>query len=826
MLKGLTSTEVLELRKKYGSNSLPEKKGLVWPKILLSQFINPTAAIIFAVCLISILLGEINDAFMAGAVILVDVAMGFYQEYKAEKTFKALKNLIHPSATVIRNKTRLKIDSSELVPGDYVVISNGDRLPADGTIVESTNLLINEAILTGEQEPIQKGLSKDKNIVYMGTIVLAGQGIFKVEKIGSETKFGKISQSLADIKEEPTDLQKKISKFSKSLVVIVLVMCALIFLFGIITGVAVWDMLRLSIILVIAAIPEGLPIVITVILALGMKRILKRQGLVKRLVSIETLGATTVICTDKTGTLTEGVMKVMKTDFTDEVKALTSIIINNEQKSGMELALWDYAKEKAKNDFFYNIVDSSKKIFEVPFDSKIKYHLTIAKINNENAAYLLGAPEIILDFCALSKNEKNAKLRQIEDWAKEGLRVLGVAIKTSGDLKEKTEFKFIGLVGIKDPIRKSVRDSIALAEKAGVEVKIITGDYRLTAENVARQVGLEVNNDNVMEGWEIERLSDNELLQYVKKVCVFARVTPEHKLRIISALQKNGEVVAMTGDGVNDAPALKKADIGMVVNEASDVAKEAADLILLDSNFKTIVAAIEEGRLIFFNIKKVIAYILSNSFVEIVVIAGAMLLKIPAPLSILQILTIHLVCDGPPDIILGFDKKQSGLMDLRPQDMQKDKILSGSIKLIIFAVSFLIGIVVLGVFNLFKADMALAQTIAFAAVGSVDLIYIFSFRNLKKSVFNVEGLFSNPYLFMAIIYGYIIIFSAIYLPSLNKILGTVPLNFGQWMIVLGIGIFASLIVELIKLIDRSDMIKNYLGRIANWFRQNQKNKLL
>ena len=815
MLKGLTSTEVFEQRKKYGTNSLPEKKGLVWPKILLSQFINPTAAIIFAVCIISILLGEINDAFMAGAVILVDVAMGFYQEYKAEKTFKALKNLIRPFATVIRDKTRLKIDSSELVPGDLVVLSNGDRLPADGIIVESANLLINEAILTGEQEPIEKNLSKDKNTVYMGTIVSAGQGVFKVEKIGAETKFGKISQSLADIKEEPTDLQKKISKFSKSLVIVVLIVCVAIFLFGIITGGDIWEMFRLSIILVIAAIPEGLPIVITVILALGMKRILKRQGLVKRLVSIETLGATTVICTDKTGTLTEGVMKVMKTDFTDEAKALTSIIINNEQKSGMELALWDYAKEKTKDDFFYNIVDGSKKIFEVPFDSKIKFHLTVAEINNKKAAYLLGAPEIILNFCSLSENEKNEKLHQIETWAMEGLRILGVAAKTDGDLKKKTGFEFIGLVGIKDPIRKSVRDSISLAEKAGVEVKIITGDYRLTAESVARQVGIEVKNDNVMEGWEIEQLSDDELLQRVKRVRVFARVTPEHKLRIVNALQKNGEIVAMTGDGVNDAPALKKADIGMVVNEASDVAKEAADLILLDSNFKTIVAAIEEGRLIFFNIKKVVAYILSNSFVEIVVIAGAMLLKMPAPLTILQILTIHLVCDGPPDIILGFDKKQSGLMDLRPQDMQKEKILSGSVKLIVFAVSFLIGLVVLAVFSLFKADLALAQTIAFATVGSVDLIYIFSFRNLKKSVFNIEGLFSNPYLFLAIIYGYLIIFTAIYSPSLNKILGTVPLDLGQWMIVLGIGIFASLIVELIKLIDRSDMIKKYLAHIAN-----------
>ncbi len=803
---------VLSQRGKYGFNEITEKKDLIWPRVLVSQFKSPVVYTLVAVYFISLILGEFNDAFLAGGVLFLDVAMGFYQEYKAEKTFRALRSLVKPSTTVIRNGERIKIEARELVPGDLVVVASGDRMPADGRVIESTNLLVNEAVLTGEQEPVEKNLKKDSNSVFMGTVVVSGQGVFTVEKIGVETKFGKISQSLAEIKENPTDLQLKLNKFAKTLALIILIISTIIFITGFLNGEEVWYMLRLSIILAVAAIPEGLPIAVTIVLALGMKRILKRQGLVKRLVSIETLGATTVICTDKTGTLTEGMMRVEKDDFRDAERALDSIIVNNEQKSGMEIALWDFAKDKLQGDP-YEVIEDSKHIFEIPFDSKQKFHLTVVNIKNKKIAYLLGAPEIVLSFSKLGKVEKKLELKKVETWAREGLRVIGVGIKEEGNLKQKSGFEFLGLVGIKDPVRETVYESIKLAQKAGIKIKIITGDYRLTAESVAEQVGLKFGNDNVIEGWEIDNLSDEELKEHVERVKIFARVTPEHKLRIVKALQENGEVVAMTGDGVNDAPALKMADIGMVVGEASDVAKETADLVLLDSNFKTIVAAVEEGRLIFTNIKKVIAYILSNSFTMIFIILGAVILRLPAPLTIVQILTIHLVCDGPPDIILGFDVAKNGIMSLRPESLKKEKILSTAVLTMVFSVSIFIGLATLGIFSLFQGNLPLAQTMAFASIGMVSLNIIFSFRNLQKSVFNLENFFSNPYLFLALVYGYAIIFGSVYLPGLNEILGTVPLSFEHWLIVFGLGLFSILIVEIVKLAERKklfniDLVKN------------------
>ncbi|MCL5094319.1 MAG: HAD-IC family P-type ATPase [Patescibacteria group bacterium] len=804
-MTGLTAAAVLTQREKYGLNKLPEKKGLIWPKILFSQFLSPVVYILLIVYLVSLVLGEFNDALLSGIVLLLNVAMGFYQEYKAERTFKALKGLIKPTATVIRDGKRIQVEVAELVPHDLVILSGGDRIPADGKVVEEVNLLVNEAILTGEEEPVTKNTAEEENAVFMGTSVVSGRGIMLVEKIGTKTKFGEISESLAAIKEEPTDLQQKLTKFSKTLSLIILGFCAFIFISGLASGENIWEMLRLAVILAVAAIPEGLPIAITIILALGMKKILKRKGLVKKLVSIETLGATTVICTDKTGTLTEGVMRVEKTNFKDENKALTSIIINNEQKSGMEIALWDYAKAKIKKDP-YEIIENSKKIFEIPFDSQKKFHLTAAEIESQKASYLVGAPEIILEFCEIPEEEKTGELKKVETWAKEGLRVLGIAIKETGDLKKASGFALLGLVGIKDPVRKTVKDSIDIAQKAGVQIKIITGDFRLTAESVARQIGIKISNNNVLEGWEIDKLTDEELRIHVKTTKLFARVSPEHKLRIIQALQENGEIVAMTGDGVNDAPALKKSDIGMAVGEATDVAKETADLILLDSNFKTIVAAVEEGRLIFNNIKKVIAFILSNSFAEIILIFGAIVFRLPAPLTIIQILTIHLVCDGPPDIILGFDKKHKGLMEMRPEEMKREKILSTAVKFIIFSVSFVIGLSVLCVFNTLKTDLALARTISFASIASVSLIYIFSFRNLKASIFSFENFFSNPYLFLGLVYGYSIIFAAVYLPALNKALGTVPLKALDWLIVLSLGLVAIIIVETVKLIERKSTL--------------------
>jgi len=811
--KGLSEKQVLELRKKFGENIISSKKKIAWFSILLSQFKSPLIYILIIIGFISLFFKEYFDVILIWSVIILNILMGFSQEYHVEKTLTALRKLLKPKTIVIREGKRKEIESRELVPGDLIILNSGDKAPADGKIIEGANLLINEAILTGEEEAIAKTTKEESNKVFMGTIVIFGRGVMEVLNIGKETAIGKIEQSLADIKERKTPIQLKLDEFSKSLGKIILVVCLVIFLVGLLYQVGVWEMFRFSIILAVAAIPEGLPIAITVILALGMRRILKRNGLVKKLISIETLGSTSVICTDKTGTLTEGKMKIVKTDFLDEGKALLALTLNNEQMSGLELAIWNYIKEKKRFNP-QDIFDKTERVYEEPFDSEKKYSMTINKVGtNEETAFLKGAPEIILSFCQISYEEKNKILGEIENWADEGLRILGVAFKERGDLKEKKEFSWLGLVGIIDPIRKDVKETILSVQGAGIKIKIVTGDYRKTAERVAINLGFKLESKNVLEGQELEVISEEELKRKIDDIVIFSRVVPHQKQKIVKVLQEKGEVVAMTGDGVNDALALKKADIGVAVGSASEVAKEAGDLILLDNNFKTIVAAIEEGRLVFSNIKKVVSYVLSNSFVEIFLIFGSIILNLPYPLTIVQILWLHLICDGPPDIILGFEPKEKDLMKERPQNIQKESILSNSMKFLIFGISFIVGFLCLFLFwYILKKteDLAFVRTLIFATVAVVDLIYIFSFKNLKKPVFKTDNFFQNKLLFLGVFYGFLLTFAAVYLPALNRILGTTPLKPFYWLLVLSVALIATFWAEVVKFIyNQKNRINRY-----------------
>jgi Ca2+-transporting ATPase len=800
--KGLSEKQVVELREKFGGNTIPLKKETVWFSILLSQFKSPLIYILIIIGFISLFFKEYFDVILIWSVIILNTLMGFSQEYHVEKTLASLKKLLKPKAIVIREGRRKEIESKELVPGDLVILTSGDKVPADGKITEGVNLLINEAILTGEEEAVTKTTKEENSLVFMGTAVISGRGIMEVLNIGRKTAIGKIEQNLASIKEMKTPTQLRLDEFSKSLGKIILIVCIVIFLLGLLYRADVWEMFRFAVILAVAAIPEGLPIAITIILALGMKRILKRNGLVKKLISIETLGSTSVICTDKTGTLTEGKMKVVKTDFLDEEKALLALSLNNEQSSGLEVAIWDYIKdEKRLNP--QETFDKTKRIYEEPFDSERKYSMTINEVKNEEVAFLKGAPEIILSFCLVSDEEKNKILREIEKWADDGLRILGVAFKEKGNLKEKKEFSWLGLVGIVDPIRKDVKEAILSAQEAGIKIKIVTGDYRKTAERVATNLGFKLEPKNVLEGQELEIISEEELKRKIDDIIVFSRVAPHQKQKIVKVLQEKGEIVAMTGDGVNDALALKKADIGVAVGSASEVAKEVADLILLDNNFKTIIAAVEEGRLIFSNIKKVVSYVLSNSFVEIFLIFGSIILKLPYPLTIVQILWLHLICDGPPDIILGFEPKEKDLMKERPENLQRESILSNPMKLLILGISFIVGSLCLFIFwYVLKktGDLIFVRTLIFAAVAVVDLIYIFSFKNLKKSIFKTENFFQNKLLFLGVLYGFLLTFAAIYLPVLNRILGTQPLEPIHWLLVLSIALTATFWAELVKII--------------------------
>ncbi len=806
--KGLSEKQVLELREKFGENVIPFKKEAGWLSVLFSQFKSPLIYILFMVGLVSVASRQYLDAGLVLSVAIINVWMGLFQDYNAKKTLHALKMILKPKTVVFRNGQRKEVEVRELVPDDIVFLNSGDRIPADGKFIEGANLLVNEAILTGESEAIIKTEQDGKNLLFMGTTVFGGRAVMEVLKTGEETEMGKIGQSLAEIKEEKTPLQKSFGAFAKTLAYIILVVCLIIFITGVLYKHNTVEMFRMAIILAVAAVPEGLPIAITVILALGMRRVLKRKGLVKTMLSVETLGSTSIICTDKTGTLTEGNMRVVKTDFVDRDRALVALSLTNEQRSSLEVAILDYIKKEEVVNL-QQIFDSTRRIYEEPFDSSKKYAMTINEVGGWQRAFVVGAPEIILSFCKNLEQERKEISEKILSWATEGLKIVGVAFKDTENLKEKKDFLWLGLIGIADPIRKEAKEAIEIAQKAGIKVIIVTGDYKRTAEIVAANLGFKLEPKNILEGQELEAISEEELKNKIDDIMLFTRVTPFHKQKIVKVLQEKGEVVAMTGDGVNDAPALKKADIGVVVGSASDVAKEASDLVLLDSNFKTIVAACEEGRLIFSNIKKVVAYTLSDAFAELAVIFGAILLKWPAPLTIAQILWIHLICDGPPDIALAFEPKERALMKEAPKDHKKENIIDNFIKLLIFVLSLTVGILSILLFwhfGLRQGDLNLGRTLCFAALATTTLIYVFACKNFRKPIIKTEHLFKNKYLFLSVAYGFLLLLAAIYLPFLNRILGTVPLKFIYWLPVFGVAIVSTAVVELVKILK----IKNKL----------------
>ena len=793
---GLSEAEVLERQKKYGKNLIEERERLDAFLIFKNQFKNPLIYILFFVSLFSLFFKEIFEFFLILAVVFLNSLMGFFQEYKAKKTLFALKKILKPLAMVIREGRKKVIEAKDLVPGDLVVLISGDRVPADGKLIQG-EILLSEAILTGEEEGV---LKKEGDKVFMGTNVLSGKGVMQVEKIGEQTEVGKIGKSLVEIKEGKTPLQEKMEDLSKKLALFILIVCFFIFLFQILMNGHILEALKISVVLVIAAIPEAMPVIITLILTLGMAKILKNKGLVKSLLAAEILGSTSVICLDKTGTLTEGKMKVEKIVFEEKEGLLFCMLLNNEEKTSLEVALSKFAKENLKEKG-EKILKEGKEIFEEPFDSEKKYSLSLWKIEGKEISFLTGAPEIVFNFCSLSKEQKEKYSQILDQWASEGLRVIAFAKKERGNLKEKKDFQFLGLAGILDPVRKEAKEMIRVAKEAGIKVKIVTGDHLKTAQRVAKILGFHLSSENIMEASSLEKISKEELKRKIDDVVLFSRILPHQKRKIVEILKEKGEVVAMTGDGVNDALALKEADIGIAVGEASEVAKEAADLILLDSNFKTIILACQEGRKILSNIKKSIAYVLSNSFLEIGVLFLAGILKFPSPLNILQILYLHFICDGPPGLVFAFEPKEKGLMKKKPIDIKKESLFDNFLLSLIFLITIFVSFVLIFFFYFFGVknnDFQLASTLVFATLGSVNFIYLFAFKNLRKPIIKTENFFGNKFMFLAMIYGFLLLFLAVYFPPLQKFLKTVPLKFWHWVIVFSIGFLTTILLEILK----------------------------
>jgi len=644
-----------------------------------------------------------------------------------------------------------------------------------------------------------------------------------VTETGMGTKMGKIAGGLSETIEEETPLKQKIAKFSKTLTIVFLIICLLIIVEGLWRGRHFLEMFELSVAIAVAAIPEGLVISMTVILTLGMQRLLKRKALVRKLLAAETLGGVSVICADKTGTLTKGKMKVVSQQTTNNKQQTTLVraaMLCNNMINPLEIAMMSWAKKAQSSKLkAQSSMEETKRIDEIPFSSKNKFIATLY----EKELLVSGAPEKILAMSKLTQKEEEKWLQKLDDYTSSGLRVVSFAFlqskiprdkklrKAFNSLKKidsrsigslKGELEWLGLLAFEDPVRMEVKSALAACRKAGIKIKVITGDYKETAIAVINKVQgsrFKVQAGEIMEGYKLEKMADEELAKRVDDIVLFARTNPEDKIRIVEALQKNGEVVAMMGDGVNDALALKKADIGVVVGEASEVAKETADMVLLDSNFETIVAAVAEGRAIFENIRKVIWYLLSDSFTEVVLVSTALILGTPAPLAAVQILWVNLIEDGLPGLALAFEPDEQGLMNEPPRD-PKESILNKEMKVLIFIIGFFTDLFLLGLFlGLFFSGVVLerVRTIVFAGLAIDSLIYVFSCKSLRANLWH-EKIFSNRFLNISVLIGFLMLLVGIYVPFFNKLLDTVPLALSSWGLIFLIGFLNILAIELTK----------------------------
>ena len=851
-INGLTEKEVKARRKKFGKNELPKEKALSRFSIFLSQFKSPLIYILLIAAFVSGVLMETIDMAIILIAIFINVIVGFIQEDKANRSLEQLKTLVERRARVIRDGREIDIKAEDLVPGDIVVLEEGSRVPADGRIIEENDLEVNEAPLTGESLPIKKivkkinketVLAERKNMVYMGTLVSSGRAYFIVTKIGAKSHFGEIASLVREIKEDKTPLQERIGHLSKILAVAIVIITIVLFLVGVVSGRSFFEMFLVSIAVAVSSIPEGLPISVTVILAIGMQKMSKRKALTRKMIAAETLGSVSVICTDKTGTLTLGEMRATHLisysgdlfiekngkHYKDllEMSMRISLLCNNAvvEEIGSDLKKWKIIGDTTEKPFLikgYELgFDKEKlekempRIHEIPFSSDRKFMATLNKTGKTSQTiFIKGAPEIILSKSKyLLTNSKSSKLsskdrehfkKEIEKLTSTGLRVLAIAFKETKnqekiDEKDIKDIVFVGVMGLKDPLRETAKETIEFTKAAGIRPVIMTGDHILTAKAIGAEIGFRTGKDNVLEGKDIDDLSDAELKEKIKEIDIFARVLPKHKLRIIDAWQARGEIVAMTGDGVNDAPAIKSADIGIALGSGSDVTKEVSDMVLLNDNFLTIVKAIERGRVIFDNIRKVILYLLSDSLAEVIIIAGALVFGLPLPVTAAQILWVNIVDDSFPGLSLAFDKKEPDIMKKKPR-RRNASILNAEMKTIIFLIGTLMSMFLFGAFyfiwNLTN-DLNYSRTIAFIGLGIDSLFIIYACRSLRHNIWRIR-FWNNRLLNFSVLFGFLMLFLVVYVPFLQVAFKTVALGVREWIFFLGLGVLNLLAIEAAK----------------------------
>lgn len=879
---GLTSAEAAKRLEQYGPNELVEKGSKSPWLILWDQMKEPMVIVLIVAAVVSILLREYEDAFIILAIVLLNAVIGFSQEYRAEQAIAALKQLSVPVVKVKRDGYTNEISALELVPGDIVGLETGGLVPADGRLIEEANLKIEEAALTGESEAVEKSteaipeddlaLGDRLNMVYMGTIATYGRGTTVITDTGMNTELGNIADLIQGVEEEQTPLQLRLAHLGKVLAVLALVIIAIVVILGLLRGEPLSELFLVGISLAVAAVPEGLPAVVSITLALGAQRMLKRNALIRRLPAVETLGSVTVICSDKTGTLTQNRMTVKMLDVVGrsleidtllnskgfvldaeldptlppEERTLSLLVkagaLSNDafleiDEAGTERYIGDptegalvkaaaelgYSKAELENQF--------PRVAEVPFTSERKRMTTIHETTVDRhlleeewrevpyVVFSKGAVDSLLDVCTQIwtgqellpiDEEMEQRINDANQvHAQQGQRVLGVAFKALEELPEKIneetiehDMVFVGLQSMIDPPRPEVRDAVLTARKAGIRPVMITGDHPLTAQSIAQDLTI-AGNDTVLTGRELTKMTVGDLESVVDDVSVYARVSPEHKLNIVNAMQDNGEVVAMTGDGVNDAPALKKAEIGVAMGiTGTDVSKEAADMVLLDDNFATIVAAIEEGRTIFDNIRKFIKYTLSSNTGELFVMLIAPFLGMPLPLLAVQILWINLVTDGLPGLALAVEESEPGIMN-RPPWKPSESIFSRGMGWRILWIGFLMGIVSLGIGYVYYQDdpNGVWQTMVFTTLVLAQMGNAMAIRSNTESVFKI-GLFSNRLMVVAIGITFALQLALIYIPFFQGFFKTKPLAPRDLAIALVVSLVVFAAVELEKWIRR------------------------
>tara|TARA_Y100000310_G_scaffold335391_1_gene417336 strand:- start:9792 stop:12467 length:2676 start_codon:yes stop_codon:yes gene_type:complete len=873
--KGITKEDASKRLEEFGPNILKGKKKISAIKIFINQFKNIVVGILIVALIISIIVPiyenglahisyfEFIDAIVIFIIIVLNAIMGFIQEFRAEKAIEALNKMASLKAKVIRSGKETVIEASDIVPGDIILLDVGDKVPADSRIIEEVNLKIQEAMLTGESQAVSKNekiVSKDavladrKNMVFSGTIVTMGRAKCVAVNTGMNSEMGKIAKMLDEVEITQTPMQKKLEHLGKVLAAMILVICIVVFAEGVITGSGtVLELFIVAVSLAVAAIPEGLPAVVTIALAFGVERMAKNNALMRKLPSVETLGSTTVICTDKTGTLTRDEMTVEKLFVNKKVIDVSGVgyeikgdfSLDGKNVDGQKFTLLlkigllcndakidsgDVIGDPTEGALIVSagkaglkrgdLLDKEVRIKENGFDSDRKRMSTIHKIGSKKVMYCKGAPEVMLGLCVniningkvkkITASERNSILKQNETFAKKALRVLAFAYKEKGELEEKG-MTFVGLQAMMDPPRQEAKDAIATCKKAGIKVVMITGDHAITAKAVANELGI------VGESLDGEKLNKMEHLDgLVEKVSIYSRVDPKHKLLIVEAFKKRGDIVAMTGDGVNDAPALKKADIGVAMGKSgTDVAKESADMILTDDNFASIVNAVREGRGIYDNIKKFIFYLLSSNFGEVLTIFVAILLFTNSeghslvPLLALHILWVNLVTDGLPALALSVDPYDPEIMEKLPKN-PKSHVITKLMMCEMLFVGILITAGTLFVFSKYLDNLPYARTMAFTTLVMFQLFNVFNSRSMESSIFKL-GIFSNVKLIGAIIVSLLLQFVVIYTP-LNIYFKAVPLVLFDWVLIVGVALSVIVVLEVYKLIR--NVVKHRMHQLA------------